>query len=639
MSGHALVPALKRLLRGLPAFLLIAASFVAHAAAHGAARNAAHSPGTWVSLATERNLAADPEWLALGHYTGRFLRKGYRSYADDDRFFLDGQGDTDPARELTATLNAFFDEPDSQCRFVARRGWLVTRLPGLGEALPPTECPEFDEWRAVMSADRVVLVFAASYLNSPSSMYGHTFLRFDSAEAGRSSSWLSYALNFGATVPEGDNSMLYAYRGLAGGYPGRFAAAPYFEKLREYSRLENRDLWEYSLNLTPAEVDRMLQHVWELRDIVFDYYFFDENCSMRLLELLDVARPGHALAEMFPHYAIPIDTVRAVRDAGMVEGVDYRPANLTVFEYQVAGLSDAERRLALRLSEDPAVIDNPKFLALPPARRREVADVAYSYLRYQAAGQPRQRERVTQSLALLRLVNELPMPDAVIPPPRPVQPDHGHETVLAAAAVGVEDTLAFIDLEWRISYHDLLDDAEGHPANASLNMGRFILRTREGGTLQLQRLDVIEITSLAPRDEFLKPLSWRVNFGLDRQWTDGDDVLTTQVNGGAGWTFTPAGTLTVSGLVTGRLEYNPHKRGELDLAPGLALIASLGSRWGRTQFGAEAWHFMDGTERTVLSLAHNLSLRRNLALRFSLDRRTSDSDRINEGSVALRYYF
>ena len=120
---------------------------------------------------------------------------------------------------------------------------------------------------------------------------------------------------------------------------------------------------------------------------------------------------------------------------------------------------------------------------------------------------------------------------------------------------------------------------------------------------------------------------------------DGDDVPTTQVNGGAGWTFAPAGTLAVSGLVTGRLEYNAHKSGELDMAPGLALIASLGSRWGRTQLGAEAYHFMDGTGRTALSLAHNLSLRRNLALRFHFDRRTSDSDRVNEGGVALRYYF
>jgi hypothetical protein len=367
---------------------------------------------------------------------------------------------------------------------------------------------------------------------------------------------------------------------------------------------------------------------------------------MRLLELLDVARPGFALAEEFPHYAIPIDTVRVVRDAGMVAGVDYRPANLTLLEHQLAGLSDGERDVARRLSDlsdNTAARDDPAFRALPPERQRQVADVAYAHLRYRAARERRSAESVSRGFALLKLVNELPVPVAETPPPRPAQPDTGHETMLVAGAAGLQEGLAFADIEWRISYHDLLDDRTGHPEDASLNIGRLVLRARESGDYQLQRVDLVEITSLAPRDEFMKPLSWRVNFGWDRQWTGGDDVLTTQLNGGAGWTFPLGEWLDVSGLVTGRLEYNPDKSGELDIAPGLTLIASLSSRFGRTQFGAEGYHFMDGTGRAALSLAHDISLRRNLALRAGFERRVSDADsdvdRIDEGSLALRYFF
>lgn len=101
-----------------------------------------------------------------------------------------------------------------------------------------------------------------------------------------------------------------------GGYPGLFALVPYREKLAEYSRLENRDLWEYKLNLTPEETGRMVEHVWELKQVRFDYYFFDENCSFRLLELMEIARPGIELTEQFPLTAIPTDTVRAVKNAG-----------------------------------------------------------------------------------------------------------------------------------------------------------------------------------------------------------------------------------------------------------------------------------------------------------------------------------
>jgi hypothetical protein len=74
---------------------------------------------------------------------------------------------------------------------------------------------------------------------------------------------------------------------------------PYYLKVREYSDLENRDIWEYELNLTPEEIDRLLMHAWELGPIHFDYYFFDENCAYHLLGLLEAARPDLTLTEGF----------------------------------------------------------------------------------------------------------------------------------------------------------------------------------------------------------------------------------------------------------------------------------------------------------------------------------------------------
>ncbi|HAU15905.1 MAG TPA: hypothetical protein DCS92_19455, partial [Gammaproteobacteria bacterium] len=112
---------------------------------------------------------------------------------------------------------------------------------------------------------------------------------------------------------------------------------------KEYSRIENRDLWEYNLNLTPAETRTMISHLWELRDVIFDYYFFDENCSYRLLELLEVARPGTSLRDEFGARAIPIDTVRAVIDGGFVASVTYRPSVATQLEHDVNQLSDGHQ--------------------------------------------------------------------------------------------------------------------------------------------------------------------------------------------------------------------------------------------------------------------------------------------------------
>src|SRR5690606_26551649 len=177
--------------------------------------------------------------------------------------------------------------------------------------------------------------------------------RIDSAtNEGSGTALLSYALNFGAMVEGMDNSILYAWKGLAGGYPGQFALLPYREKLSEYSRLENRDLWEYRLDLTPEETGRMIEHVWELRQIRFDYFFFDENCSYRLLELLEIARPGLRLIEQFPLTAIPADTVRAVKAAGVVTEVNYRPSREKELLARAAPLEPEELNCAQALAAD-----------------------------------------------------------------------------------------------------------------------------------------------------------------------------------------------------------------------------------------------------------------------------------------------
>lgn len=592
----------------------------------------------WPGLAHARQLAGNRQWLQLLHYTSTWRSGGIRNFVDDSRFFLSPDGPADPVAELDATLKALLADPAMQCRFPARKLWLAARLPGLDELLPPAHCPEYEEWRRVLAANRVVLVYASSYLNSPSSMYGHTFLRFDSATPERQTPLLSWALNFGATIPPNENGFVYAWRGLFGGYPGQFAAGPYFEKLREYSRLESRDLWEYSLNLDAAEINLLLAHAWELRDINFDYYFFDENCSLRLLELLDVARPGHDLADQFPYYAIPIDTVRAVIDAGLVADVAYRPATRTRLRQEIALLDRSERHLARRLADDAAA-DPAALAALPLARQRLVADVAYQFHRDQAVHARVAGDLQEQNFALLKLINQTAAAPAPPEALRPAAPETGHRTALVAIGGGREESRAFTDLEWRLSYHDLLDPVAGYPDGASLNMGRFVVRAKEGGTLQLQRLDLLEITSLAPRDEFFRSLSWRVNAGLERQWTVGDDVLATQVNAGVGSTWAPLPGLMAFTFATGRLEYNHDLDRSLDVAPGLSVGLRWQSRAGITALSADDYWFSGGENRRNITLRHEFDLSRDLGLRFNLVRQVNDSDRVDEVGLSLRYHF
>ncbi|MGH6944186.1 MAG: DUF4105 domain-containing protein, partial [Geminicoccaceae bacterium] len=227
----------------------------------------------------------------------------------------------------------------------------------------------------------MTLIFPTAYMNNPSSMFGHTFLRFDRAEQSERTRLLSYAVNYGA-VTGNDNGVLFAIYGLTGGYPGTYSVMPYYQLVQKYSNYENRDIWEYQLNFTAAEVRRMLEHLWELREQSADYFFFDENCSYQLLFLLDVARPGLDLTDDFQVYAIPIDTLRAVLEKqGLMAKAVFRPSSRTRIEHRLRLLRPTERALVERLADGRVAADDPA-LEGPLSRRAAILELAAAVVTY-----------------------------------------------------------------------------------------------------------------------------------------------------------------------------------------------------------------------------------------------------------------
>jgi hypothetical protein len=601
-------------------------------------KNADANP-LWVQ-AVEKNLSEQPQWLALLHYEDESFF-GRESYVDDKAFFVAPDGANDSAAELHATLELFVTEPASRCRYPARYNWLSSQLNFSVYSVDGAECADYQDWRKTLNASSVVLVFAASYVNSPSSMYGHTFLRFDPPDVAENSPLLSYALNFGANVPDSETGLLYAWRGIAGGYQGQFSANTYMDKIKDYIRLENRDLWEYRLALTPAEVDQMVAHIWELDKVSIDYYFFDENCSFQLLDLIEVVRPDLDLTSGFDAFAIPLDTVRAVEDAGLIDSIYYRPSNQTVVTYNIELLDKSEQELALQLSRDISVLNDSRFLSLNEGDQNQIAYTAYKFLRYEFnedSRDPKIAERSYQLLSFLAGRDLSKIESRTLP--TPVAPNEGHRSMLLSASVGAEDGKWFSDLEWRLSYHDLLDPIEGFPPETSLNMGRLVMRYRENDGLQFQRLDVIEIKSVPYRDQFYKPLSWQTSFGFDRQWTNGDDELTLQGNGGVGLSYKSLFNGRFVTMLRARTEYNDgFSDGKIDIAAGGSVGYLRQGNAGSTSLLFETLHFVGGTDRQLIDLQQSFVLTRNNALRFNFKRSIDESDGFNEASLSYRVYF
>ena len=423
-------------------------------------------------LAVQKQLQNDPYWHKLLHYEANLLGSGYISKVDSTEFFNAADGKVDPKAELLATLESFFPlanvkreeiQQPLQCAFIARFQWLKQKLQFDARRLASLPCPEYEEWISIIAPNGVTLIFPSAYMNNPSSMFGHTLLRIDRGGQNETSQLVSYSINYAARTDE-SSGLAFAYKGLFGKYPGYFSVLPYYEKVNEYNDLENRDIWEYTLNFTQTEVLRMLRHAWELDDIHFEYYFVDENCSYQLLSLLQLARPGFQFTSEFTLWATPVDTLRAVLDEqNLLESVEYRPSAQTRIAHQSSFLTGTETDLVLDLVYGRRQPDDSDISAYSPQRQALMLELAFDYLQFLHNERELGRDQVAQrSIGLLKMRSgvDTTSPAGKVPDPK-YRPDQGHETSRLALVRGRLEDTNYTELSLRPTYHDLLDDRRG----------------------------------------------------------------------------------------------------------------------------------------------------------------------------------
>lgn len=483
--------------------------------------------GTYLSelkaKARAARLADDREWHLLLHYRSR-LFGGFESEQDDLGFFLSSKGKRDPQTELDATLEQFFSSElvgrsrqPAQCAFIARYHWLRQKLQFDDARLPKTTCERYDRWFADFEARSITLIFPSAFMNNPASMFGHTLLRVDQKGQTEQTRILAYTINYAADVPP-DAGIAFPVRGIFGLYKGYFSTIPYYLKVREYRDIEDRDIWEYRLNFTDQQVQRLLMHAWELGNASFDYFFFKENCSYHLLTLLDYADPTLHLTDEFLFWTVPADTVRLiVSKPGLVSDVTYRPARGNIIRRKYESLSSEDRALAHWITQDVSGLTSPAFLNRSPVRQAFLLDLAADYLRYRIdtvdEPSPKLKER-NRTLLTARSRLRLPSEDFVVIP-FAKQPELGHRTSRVSVGTGWRNHDTFEEVTVRAGYHDLLDDETGYTPDAQIEIASVTARYyNRAGETRFERAMLADVLSLSPIDSVTYAPSWKIHVGM-----------------------------------------------------------------------------------------------------------------------------
>lgn len=480
--------------------------------------------------AAELKLSESRYWHLLLHMTDGV------SEVDDPAFFLAENGKTDADAELNATITALYresrlDDNATGCRFPARRHWLKEMLALQG--LPVLQCREYETLVERMDPQSVTLVFSSAHINSPASMFGHTFLRIDSSYE---SKMLSYAVNYAAGAdPDKENGIVFAVKGLIGGYPGFYSLLPYYEKLKEYRDTEQRDVWEYDLDFTHDEVMAMVRHIWELKGVYNWYFFFDENCSYNMLWLMEVARPDADLRGHFTYHVIPMETVHAAEEEHLVRARHYRPSKRTVllaYEAVLDAGAESEVKAVVEGRLDPRNVseENPQS----EQRRRYTLEAAAELAQYRLIqGEMDKQTYLKRSHAILSARAALGKGEKV-PVAQPANPDEGHRATRAEAGTGWRDGIPLQTVGIRPAYHDIGDSDIGFLEGTQIEFLDLVARYDYRGPA-VEKATLISIESIAPVSAFFKPFSWRMHAGWDQSFYTRKTTFSAAVGAGYGF--------------------------------------------------------------------------------------------------------
>ena len=584
-------------------------------------------------------LAEDPTWLRLLHFENGDASE--RSEILDDDFFLADNGRDSSYDELVATLKALLEEQSSDpdqsiaCRFPARRLFLDTRLQ-LG--MPEIDCPRLAGWIKADQLDSVSLMMISGYFGNPASTFGHVLLKVNNGSVPDGYTLLDLGINFGAVVPENENTLVYVVRGLLGGYQAGFSDQDYYRADLTYTRTEFRDMWEYKLNLSDYQAKLLLYHVWEITGRRFRYFFLSTNCAFRIAELMELVTEEPFVQDVDVWYA-PIsifhrlDQVDSSSGAGkgVISSIRYRPSAQRIFLAQVEALDDEEQALLNDLIQADRNLD--ELLKVDTQQRARILNVLLEYYQYRMAGNLDEDTdaslrlakddaiRARLALPAVKAVPKIEIPVRRAPstaaPPSRFGIGIGHNEELGSFAYA-----SIAPFSYKTTGNNLLD-------YSSLIVADFSLAHDDEG-LRLEAFDIVRarkvnLTSTSIAGESTS--SWEVALGARREHNACRDCREAFAEGAIGKSQRLGASAAVSALFG------------VDVATGSAgssafgrLLLNLGSaeRWASEIGATYRYYPRDGEDRFVLRWSSRVSI---------LHRHEINLDVSNDDTVQASLYY
>ncbi|WP_238700401.1 DUF4105 domain-containing protein [Helicobacter jaachi] len=528
------------------------------------------------------------------------------------------------------------------CRFPARFAYLSKHLDFTH--LPKLDCAEFKAMLNYIAPTKASMIFPSAHINSPASMFGHTFLLLDSVFQSR---LLAFAINYQADADQSqENAFIFAFKGLFGFYTGSYDILPYYNKIKEYSNTEARDMWEYELNFNRDEIMQLYKHMWELSDGFSSYYFFHRNCSYNVLWLLEVARPSLKLRHEFIYQVNPPETIFALQRANLITNFTYRPSKRTklyayekLMSFKEVSMAKKLANTALDSVQMAQMLDNPAFNT---QSKQYILESAMELSEYRFIKGKLEKDTYTHIAHELASMRSKLGASTPVPIKEPANILEGNRSLRITPLVLNNAQGTHPALDFRITFHDITDNDIGYLKGSQIEfmraLGFYDTSTHDFKGAKIYELNILSIASIAPMGKFFKPFSYRLETGFNRTFNDTSLHYFAAFGGGLSLDF---GDIAYAYyMLEPTFFVNMHK-GDFALSSVLGIVASNNARLKFTaEYKFRAYsptHF-----NHLLDTTFSINLKQNLALLVRvnlLNNNVRASDLHPTSMLGIRLYF
>ncbi len=446
------------------------------------------------------------EWQKLLHYEKN--GKNFTSLIENNEYFLTPNGRFSPIDELTETIKQFNQKTDTKkCDFPAR--FIYLKKQGLVKG-SLDNCKDYQQYLNDLQAKSITMLFTNAYMSNPSSLFGHTLFRIDTKRKG--TQLLAHGANFGADTGD-ETGVLYAIKGLYGGYYGTFGIKPYYDVINLYNNIENRDIWEYELDLTNTEQELFLALMWELKQAKIRYYFFTKNCSYILLSILEATRPTLNLKNKFSMHVIPLSTLKAVNNEKLIKNTNYRPSRQSKLNHRYNQMNSLQKEALVDIIKNNKI----NLSLLKDSEKSDVLEIAYQYIQYQyVEGNLELKDYRKKSFNLLKQRSQINDNNLYFEELKTGEnPLNSHKEHGASITFGSKNGNSFQEFSIKPAYNDLLEQSYGMLKGAEINVLETKIRHYDQkNQYKLDELNILQIKSLSGANLMFQPFSYDIKFQI-----------------------------------------------------------------------------------------------------------------------------